>query len=120
MSRSNEIWVGKTADSAIPARVKDRIFEKFEGVCPKCTRDLRPGHWECDHVIPLILGGPHAEDNLQPLCADPCHSAKTKLDVKLKAKVAGIRKHHIGIKKPRTILGWKRFDGTPVRAGRER
>jgi 5-methylcytosine-specific restriction protein A len=120
MSRSVETWVGKTDDSAIPARVKDRIFAKFEGVCPKCTRELQPGHWECDHVIPLILGGRHAEDNLQPLCTEPCHSAKTKLDVKLKAKVARVRKRHLGLKKPRTIRAWRKFDGTPVYAGRDR
>jgi 5-methylcytosine-specific restriction protein A len=118
--RSTPEWRGKTDDSAIPDRVKDRIFEKFEGYCPKCSRELRRGQWQCDHVIPLILGGAHAESNLQPLCTSPCHSAKTALDVKLKAKVARVRKRHLGIKKPRTIRSWRRFNGERVYAERER
>lgn len=96
MTRSLPLWRGKTDDSPIPDRVKDRIFEKHEGICPTCTRELRPGHWQCDHIIPLILGGKHEEANLQPLCTTPCHSAKTALDVKLKAKVARVRKKHHG------------------------
>lgn len=98
--RSIPEWRGRTDDTPIPDRVKDRVFEKFEGYCPKCSRELRPGQWQCDHVIPLILGGQHAESNLQPLCTSPCHSAKTALDVKLKAKVARVRKRHLGLRKP--------------------
>lgn len=120
MSRALPEWIGKNHDSPIPDRVKERVFSKFEGICPKCTRELQPGAWECDHAIPLILGGRHAESNLQPLCSTPCHSAKTKLDVKLKAKVARVRKRHLGIKKQRTITGWRKFDGTPVHAARQR
>lgn len=120
MSRTVPLWHGKTDDAPIPPRVRLRIFGRTEGHCAKCTRELVPGRWECDHIIPLILGGRHAEDNLQPLCDDPCHPAKTKLDVKLKAKVARVRKRHIGIKKPRTIRAWRRFDGSPVYAPRER
>jgi 5-methylcytosine-specific restriction protein A len=116
MSRQVDLWVGKDDDSQIPARVKDRVFAKFEGYCPKCSRELRAGHWQCDHIIPLILGGRHAEDNLQPLCTTPCHAAKTKLDVKLKAKVARVRKHHLGIKKRRRTIPGRKFDGTPLPA----
>jgi 5-methylcytosine-specific restriction protein A len=120
MSRAVDEWRGKTDDSAIPDRVKNRVFEKFEGYCPKCSRELRAGQWQCDHVIPLILGGLHAESNLQPLCTTPCHSEKTALDVKLKAKVARVRKKHIGIKKPRTITRWRKFNREIVNAPRER
>lgn len=44
----------------------------------------------------------------------------TKRDIKIKAKVARIRKRNLGIRKPRTIRTWRRFDGTPVYASRER
>lgn len=118
--RSLPEWRGKTDDAQIPDRVKERVFAKHEGYCPKCTRELRPGHWECDHIIPLILGGKHAESNLQPLCTTPCHSEKTKLDVKLKAKVARTRQGRAGIKKPRTITRWRKFNGDPVYADRQR
>lgn len=113
MARSVHEWVGRTDDSAIPARVEDRVFEKYGGRCPMCTRKLRAGQWDCDHVIPLILGGKHRESNLQPLCTTPCHSEKSKLDVKLKAKVARVRKRHLGIRKPSRFPGsrdsrWKK------------
>ena len=120
MSRSVPQWSGRTDDTAIPDRVKDRVFAKYQGRCPKCTRELRKGHWQCDHIIPLILGGRHEAGNLQPLCTTPCHSAKSALDLKLKAKVARVRKKHLGLKKQSRFPGSrdskfkKRIDGTMV------
>jgi 5-methylcytosine-specific restriction protein A len=74
---------------------------------------------EFDHVIPLIVGGENRESNLQFLCV-PCHKAKTRLDVKLKAKVARVRKRHLGLKKPskfacsRSSKFKKKIDGSVV------
>lgn len=118
--RSVPEWIGKTDDAAIPGRVMDRVAQKAERRCQHCgleTVGMLPG--QADHIIPLILGGAHRESNLQWLCV-PCHKAKTKLDVKLKAKVARVRKRHVGIKKPRTIRAWRKFNGAPVYAARER
>lgn len=115
--RSVPEWIGKTDDTAIPARVKLRVYGRFEGRCSKCTVEAWAG--EFDHTIPLILGGANRESNLTLLCV-PCHKAKTKLDVKIKAKVARVRKRHVGIKKPRTIRSWRKFNGEIVHAGRER
>jgi 5-methylcytosine-specific restriction protein A len=117
MTRSVPEWRGKTDDTAIPDRVKLRVHAKAEGRCAKCCTETLSGQY--DHAISLVLGGENRESNLQFLCV-PCHKAKTKLDVKLKAKVARVRKRHLGIKKPRTIRAWRRFDGTPVYAGRDR
>lgn len=119
MSRTVEEWVGKHDDAAIPPRVRDRVALRSHGHCMKCgLRTVKvPG--QCDHITPLILGGEHRETNLQWLCV-PCHAAKTRLDVKLKSKVARVRKKHIGIKKPRTIRAWRKFNGEIVYAGRER
>jgi hypothetical protein len=55
MSRAVPEWIGKNDDTAIPDRVKVRVFKKYEGYCPKCSRELQPGKWECDHIIPLML-----------------------------------------------------------------
>lgn len=117
MSRSVPEWIGKTDDSAIPDRVRLRVHGKAEGRCEACGLDALS--CEFDHVIPIILGGQNRESNLQLLCI-PCHKAKTALDVKLKAKVARVRKRHVGIKKPRTIRAWRRFNGEIVHAGRDR
>jgi hypothetical protein len=40
--------------------------------------------------------------------------------VKQKAKNDRVRKKHLGIKRPRSIRSWRRFDGTIVHAERER
>ena len=124
-ARSVDAWVGASPDSAIPARVKLRTFERFGGRCASCGIKLGGSVGvEYDHVLALVLGGENAEDNLQPLCR-PCHSTKTAGDVKAKAKSARIRERHLGIKKPSRFPGsrnspwkakigggWERRDGT--------
>lgn len=98
MSRSLPEWHGATDDSPIPPRVKDRIARKAGDKCQHCGRKIDGKlRAEFDHVTPLVLGGKHAESNLQLLCSE-CHSAKSKLDVKLKAKVARVRRRHLGIR----------------------
>lgn len=106
MSRDVQEWRGKTDNTAPPPRVKARIYLLAEGKCVHCTRfvDGLALTAEYDHIIPLILGGENRETNLQLLC-EPCHAAKTRLDVKLKAKVARVRNRHIGIKKPSRFPG---------------
>ena len=96
MTRSVPLWIGKTDDSAIPPRVRVRVFERFGGICQLSRRKIMAGEkWELDHIIPLIAGGRHAEDNLQPVLVAP-HKLKTRDDVADKAKVARIRAKHLG------------------------
>lgn len=121
MSRTVSDWVARHDDQAIPARVKDRIALKAEGYCQHCRREIAGKlRAEFDHAIPLIVGGKHCESNLQLLCHE-CHGAKTKLDVKLKAKVAKVRQRHLGIRKPsrfacsRDSRFKKKIDGSVVR-----
>lgn len=117
--RSVPDWIAQHDDAAIPPRVKDRIARRADDCCQHCKRKVGAGlRAEFDHVIPLILGGQHRESNIALLCHE-CHAAKTKLDVKIKAKVARVRKRRLGIKprKGRPIpgtraSGWKRkFNG---------
>lgn len=110
MSRAIPEWVGKTDDTPIPDRVKLRIHDRAEGRCAKCTLPATPA--EYDHAIPLILGGPNCESNLQLLCV-PCHRAKTKIDVKLKAKVARVRKKHLSIARSRQKIQSPGFSKAP-------
>jgi 5-methylcytosine-specific restriction protein A len=120
MTRTVEEWIATHDDQAIPARVKIRVFDRSGGVCPQCTLPivgkLRPAY---DHIQALINGGQHREANLQLLCV-PCHAVKTKADVAEKSVTARIRAKHLGIKKPRTIRAWRKFDGTIVYAERNR
>ena len=115
MARSVEEWIGKTDDTAIPPRVRIRIFEKTNGHCAECGRVLRPGHWECDHIVALINGGEHRERNLQPLCDVPCHSKKTKQDSREKSVVFRKKAKNLGLKTRKgtpmpgsRASGWKR------------
>lgn len=99
--RSVPEWIGRNDDVPIPDRVKDRVARKAEDKCQQCGQAIvGKVRAAFDHVIPIILGGGHRETNLQLLCETPCHKAKTALDVKLKAKVARVRKRNLGIRKP--------------------
>ena len=97
MARKVEEWIGATDDTAIPARVKLRVFQKHGGECAICTLHIRgkllPAY---DHITALINGGQNRESNLQLLCV-PCHAIKTGKDVAEKAKVARKRAKHLGI-----------------------
>lgn len=121
MSRTVPEWIGKTDDDAIPPRVKDRVARKAGDRCQKCTREIGGKlRAEFDHVTPLILGGGHRESNLQLICNE-CHLAKTRLDMKIKAKVARVRRRQkLGIRNPsrfpcsRQSRWKKRMDGSVV------
>jgi 5-methylcytosine-specific restriction protein A len=118
MSRAiDKEWIGATDDQAIPSRVKIRTFKLYGGKCAICTNPVT--HAAYDHRQALINGGSHRESNLQLLCV-PCHKVKTRADVEEKSVTARVFAKHIGIKKPRTITRWRRFNGSIREAGRER
>ena len=121
MSRMTSEWIGKTDDTPIPPRVRIRQFERDGGICQcGCTMKIRTGDkWETDHRIAIINGGANAEHNLQTLLSAH-HKAKTRKDVAEKSTMARKRGRAIGVKKPRTIRTWRRFDGSIVHAPRER
>jgi len=120
MSRSVPEWIGKNDDAAIPPRVRERVCQRYNDTCIVCIRKIGGKlRAELDHITPLILGGQHREANLRLVCHE-CHKTKTAFDMKLKAKVARVRKRHLGIKKPRTIRSWRKFNGEIVHAERNR
>jgi len=100
MTRSVPLWIGKTDDTAIPPRVRLRVFEAHKGICALTGRKIMPGDkWDLDHRIPLVMGGRHSEDNLQPVLRQ-AHREKTREDVSAKAKANRIRAKHLGIFPP--------------------
>lgn len=121
MARSVNEWIGKTDDSRPPDRVRTRIWERFGKACAKCTREIGEGKlpWDCDHITALALGGGNREANLRPLCKE-CHKTKTKVDVRIKAVYYAKRKKRAGVKKPRSITRWRKFNGEIVYASRQR
>lgn len=105
MSRDVAEWIGKTDDEPVPARVRVRVFDRYEGRCQCCGRKIRAGEpWGCDHKIALINGGENRESNLQPLL-DEHHREKTAADVAEKSRVYKKRAAHLGIRKPSRFPG---------------
>jgi 5-methylcytosine-specific restriction enzyme A len=118
--RSVPDWVGKTADTPVPPRVRIRVFERHKGRCHISGWKIQPGdEWDCDHVIALINwsgeGHGNCESNLAPALRGK-HREKTAQDVKAKSKVARIRAKHIGakVKKPWHPTLRKKMNGEVV------
>lgn len=121
MARSVEPWVGRNDDEAVPPRVRVRVYTAADGHCQMCTRKINAGErWVADHKIAIINGGANSEINLQLICDWCDRKVKTPADSGEKATVYAKKSAHLGVKKPRSILGWKKMNGQPVRASRER
>lgn len=102
-----------------PAKVKVAAFERAKGNCEVCGSRLTVGKFRYDHKLPDALGGDPTLENCVVQCL-ACDKPKTADDVRRIRKADRQRRHHIGIKKPRTITSWRRFDGSVVHASRER
>lgn len=104
MSRSVKPWSGKTDDTQVPLRVRQRIFDAHGGTCHICKLPIKVGEsWQADHVKALINGGTNSEANLAPAHGH-CHVGKSALDLKEKAKVAKVRQKHIGAIRPKQSI----------------
>lgn len=118
MARTVDEWIGKTDDAKVPPRVRQRVFDRHNGICHLTGRKIQPGErWELEHVHALILGGQHRESNMAPALA-AAHKVKTATEMKVKSKIARVRKKHIGIAKPKSSLSHpnlkRLMDGTVV------
>ena len=117
MTRSVPEWIAKHDDQKVPPRVRQRVFDRYEGKCHLTGQTIAPGApWQLDHVVPLILGGEHREKNLAPALVDP-HKAKTKVEKAVKSKIAAVRQKHLGIKAPKQKI---QSPGFPKRERPER
>lgn len=111
--RSVPEWIGATADTPIPKRVKDRIWLREGGRCYLTGAKIQVGDsYEFEHVIAITLGGENRESNIKLALTAP-HKLKTKADVKARAKVARVRMKHNGIwpKSKRPLKG-RKFENT--------
>lgn len=101
MPRSLPEWIGATADTPVPPRVRLRVLEKFHWRCDAeahgCGRPIRSvDHWTCDHKKALIKGGENRESNLHPLC-EWCDPPKTAADQAEKSYDYRVKARHAGI-----------------------
>lgn len=101
-------------------KVRLAAFERAKKRCERCTAMLVAGKIRYNHRIPDYFGGPNTLENCEVLCL-ACDSPQTYgKDIPAIAKSRRIRKREAGIRKPRSIRMWKKFNGTGIFAPRER
>ena len=102
------------------AKTKLQAFEETQGHCTRCTAKLYLGKIRYNHRIPCGQGGDNSLANCEVLCL-ACDRVQTyDIDLPAVAKTKRIARRHAGIRKPRRITRWRRFDGTIITAKRER
>jgi len=103
-----------------PKQVKRDAFLRANGFCEGCPAKLSVGKFHYDHDIADGLGGEPTLNNCKVLC-HTCHGVKTRShDIPMIAKTKRISDRAKGIKRPRTLTRWRRFNGSIREAGRER
>lgn len=100
-------------------KVKLAAWERCNGHCELCTAKLFTGKFTYDHIIPDAMGGEPTLENCQVICR-ACDTPKTAKDQGDIAKAKRVQAKHVGIRKPRTITRWRRFNGDIVVAEKER
>lgn len=104
MTRSTKEWIGKTPDSNIPPRVRQRVYDRHNGICHICEVAIKPGEtFHAEHVQALIEGGENRESNLKPAHA-VCNLKKGIEETKRKSKTNKVRQKHLGIKPDRKAI----------------
>lgn len=112
MTRALPEWIGKTDDTAIPPRVRLRVWDREHGRCHRCARKIPVGDaWIIEHRIALINGGRNAEDNLCLTCSW-CKPLKDAEDVAEKAETYRVRSKHV-LPRERSRLQGRGFPKAP-------
>jgi 5-methylcytosine-specific restriction protein A len=102
------------------SKIKLQAFENAAGHCTRCSARLYPAKFRYNHRIPDAQGGDNSLANCEVLCLACDREQTYKHDLPAIAKTNRIRKRAAGIRKPRRITRWRRFDGTIVKATKER
>lgn len=61
-------------------KLRELTLIRDEYICKQCNEVFIESKLECDHIIPLSMGGKDDLRNTQTLCI-PCHSEKTKKEI---------------------------------------
>lgn len=111
MARALPEWQGRTPDTRIPTRVKDRICKRQGDCCDECRLPFdAKRRAEFDHRPALINSGENRESMIVAVCC-LCHRARTKADVAEKSQVAGSRSRRLGFKKSKRPFPGSRASG---------
>jgi len=118
--RQVDEWRGKTDDTPIPPRVRDRIFERCGGRCHRCKRviNAQAGEWwMVEHTIAIANGGENRESNCCLTC-EWCKPGKDAEDMAIKKRSTQARYRARGIKSKSALratgLKWSNAQGRYV------
>ena len=80
----NSIWQSPKSNKKdhkrqISKSEKNEVWERQNGKCARCHKQLIPSATQYDHIKPYAKGGETDTSNIQALCAN-CHSKKTNKD----------------------------------------
>lgn len=53
---------------AISKKVRQEVYEKYNGHCAYCGKEIELKDMQVDHLVPLYNGGTDDFDNLMPAC----------------------------------------------------
>jgi 5-methylcytosine-specific restriction enzyme A len=98
---------------------KRRAWLRSGGQCEACTAKLSEGNVEYHHIKEDTFEGAATLENCSVLCRS-CHRTVTNARAAVIAKSNRVRDRARGIKKPRTITAWRRFNRSIVHAPRKR
>ena len=62
-----------------------QLKDKFKNTCPSCLKSEPKIKLTIDHIVPLISGGRHSVENIQPLC-ESCNFSKHTKTIKYELK----------------------------------
>lgn len=85
---------------------RKQIFARANARCEHCGKTWQSGFMlECDHIVPLSMGGENHVDNGQLLCRR-CH-AKKHMQLAKEAKARGDKKAYIDNDRAARLVGRK-------------
>jgi 5-methylcytosine-specific restriction endonuclease McrA len=86
----------RSTSDLFPKLVRYVAFWRCSGNCQNCSKELYPGSYQYDHIIPVSIGGKSDLANCQVLCRQ-CHNDKTaNLDTPRAAKTKRQKAKHEG------------------------
>mgnify|MGYP001017545458 CR=1 FL=1 len=103
MTRPVPEWVGRRPESMPPARVRQRILDRENGLCHICRGVIDKPGWHADHVPPLKDGGENRESMIKPAHAK-CHLRLTAQQAIERAPIERKKMKHTGAARPKQSI----------------
>ena len=101
--------VAKAARRFLSAQARQMAWEASDGLCGLCGEPVALFEAEWDHRVSLVAGGSNDLANFQPV-HPACHRRKSKVDVRIGAKIRRILARMTGERRARRPILGRGFD----------